>query len=123
MTFGWRRTLAIIGATVGAVLTSSVAIATLIVTQHQAMRESANVERAAIRGELAAFRESANAEHAAMRESASEQHAALRGEIASLRADVVEIRDDIRVIRSDLADLGERVARIEVHAGVTAENR
>ena len=93
-----QQTFAIIGSTVGTVLASTIAIATLIVTQHDAMRRSADEQ------------------HAALRASAAQEHAALRG-------DVAEIRGDIRVIRSDISDLRERTARIEVHVGVTPESR
>ena len=100
-----QQTFAIIGSTVGTVLASTISIATLIVTQHDAMRRSTDEQ------------------HAALRASAEQEHAALRGDIADIRGDIVEIRGDIRVIRSDISDLRERTARIEVHVGVTPESR
>ena len=93
-----QQTFTIIGSTVGTVLASTIAIATLIVTQHDAMRRSTDEQ------------------HAAIRTSAKQEHAALRGDIA-------EIHGDIRVIRSDISDLRERTARIEAHVGVMPENR
>ena len=93
-----QQTFTIIGSTVGTVLASTIAIATLIVTQHDAMRRSTDEQ------------------HAAIRTSAEQEHAALRGDIA-------EIRGDVRVIRSDISDLRERTARIEAHVGVMPENR
>ena len=93
-----QQTFAIIGSTVGTVLASTIAIAALIVTQHDAMRRSVDEQLAAIRS------------------SAEQEHAALRGDMA-------EIRDDIRVMRSDISDLRERTARIEVHVGVMPESR
>ena len=100
-----QQTFAIIGSTVGTVLASTMAIAALIVTQHDAMRRSADEQ------------------HAGIRASAEQEHAALRGDIADIRGDFVEIRDDIRVMRSDISDLRERTARIEVHVGVMPESR
>ena len=100
-----QQTFAIIGSTVGTVLASTIAIATLIVTQHDAMRRSADEQ------------------HAALRVSAEQEHAALRGDMVEIRVDIAEIRGDIRVIRSDISDLRERTARIEVHVGVTPESR
>lgn len=100
-----QPTFAIIGSTVGTVLASTIAIAALIVTQHDAMRRSVDEQLAAIRS------------------SAEQEHAALRGDIADIRGDIVEIRDDIRVMRSDISDLRERTARIEVHVGVMPESR
>ena len=93
-----QQTFTIIGSTVGTVLASTIVIATLIVTQHDAMRRSTDEQ------------------HAAIRTSAKQEHAALRGDIA-------EIHGDIRVIRSDISDLRERTARIEAHVGVMPENR
>ena len=104
-----QQTFTIIGSTVGTVLASTIAIATLIVTQHDAMRRSTDEQHAAIRT-------SAKQEHAALRASAEQEHAALRGDIA-------EIHGDVRVIRSDISDLRERTARIEAHVGVMPENR
>ena len=93
-----QRTFAIIGSTVGTVLASTIAIATLIVLQHDSMRRSSSAE-------IASVRNAASSEHAV------------------LRSDIVEIRDDMRVMRSDISDLRERMARVEVHVGVTAESR
>ena len=100
-----QQTFAIIGSTVGTVLASTIAIAMLIVTQHDAMRRSTDEQ------------------HAAIRRSAEQEHAALRGDITEIHGDIAEIRADIRVIRSDISDLRERTARIEVHVGVTPESR
>ena len=61
-----RQTLAIVGPVTGTVLVSTIAIATLIVTQHDAMRRSA-----------------------------SEEHAALRDDIREIRSDIREIHSDI----------------------------
>ena len=41
---------------------------------------------------------------------------------AALRSDIAVVRDDMRVMRSDISDLRERMARVEVHVGVTAES-
>ena len=148
-----QQTFTIIGSTVGTVLASTIAIATLIVTQHDAMRRSTDEQHTAIRTsteqEHAALRASAEQEHAALRTAAKQEHAALRTvaeqehaalrtaaeqehaalrasaeqEHAALRGDIAEIHGDIRVIRSDISDLRERTARIEAHVGVMPENR
>ena len=89
-----QQTFTIIGSVAGTVLAATIAIATLIVTQHDAMRRSA-----------------------------SEEHASLRGAIVEIRDDIREIRGDIREILSDVSDLRERMARVEVHVGVPDENR
>ena len=103
-----QQTFAIIGSVVGTLLVSTIAIATLIVLQHDSMRRSVSAE-------LQSMRTAASEEHAAIRSAASGEHAALRDNIA-------EIRDNIRMMRSDISDLRERMARVEVHVGVTAES-
>ena len=82
-----QQTFAIVGSVVGTVTASTIAIATLIVLQHDSMRMSSSAE------------------------------------IGSVRSDIAEIRDDVRAMRSDISDLRERMARVEVHVGVTAESR
>ena len=82
-----QQTFAIVGSVVGTVTASTIAIATLIVLQHDSMRTSSSAE------------------------------------IGSVRSDIAEIRDDVRAMRSDISDLRERMARVEVHVGVTAESR
>ena len=104
-----QQTFAIVGSVVGTVTASTIAIATLIVLQHDSMRRSSSAEIESVRSALSAEIES-------VRSAASSEHAALR-------SDVAEIRDDMRAMRSDISDLRERMARVEVHVGVTAESR
>ena len=104
-----QQTFAIVGSVVGTVTASTIAIATLIVLQHDSMRMSSSAEIESVRSALSAEIES-------VRSAASSEHAALR-------SDVAEIRDDMRAMRSDISDLRERMARVEVHVGVTAESR
>ena len=104
-----QQTFAIVGSVVGTVTASTIAIATLIVLQHDSMRTSSSAEIESVRSTLSAEIES-------VRGAASSEHAALR-------SDVAEIRDDMRATRSDISDLRERMARVEVHVGVTAESR
>ena len=111
-----QQTFAIIGSVVGTVLVSTIAIATLIVLQHDSMRRSSSAEIESVRSSLSAEIES-------VRDAASSEHASLRGDIVEFRDDIREIRGDIRGIRSDISDLRERMARVEVHVGVPAENR
>ena len=93
-----QQTFTIIGSVAGTVLAATIAIATLIVMQLDSMRRSSSAE-------IESVRNAASSEHAV------------------LRSDIVEIRDDMRAMRSDISDLRERMARVEVHVGVTAENR
>ena len=115
-----QQTFAIVGSVVGTVTASTIAIATLIVLQHDSMRTSSSAEIESVRGALSAEIESVrgalSAEIESVRGAASSEHAALR-------SDVAEIRDDMRAMRSDISDLRERMARVEVHVGVTAESR
>ena len=104
-----QQTFTIIGSVAGTVLAATIAIATLIVLQHDSMRRSSSAEIESVRSALSTEIES-------VRNAASSEHAVLR-------SDIGEIRDDMRVMRSDIADLRERMARVEVHVGVTAENR
>ena len=93
-----QQTFTIIGSVAGTVLAATIAIATLIVTQHDAMRRSASEEHAALRGDIVEIRD----------------------DIRVVRDDIREVRGDIREIRSDISDLRERMARIEVHVGAPA---
>ena len=93
-----QQTFGIVGSVVGTVTASTIAIATLIVLQHDSMRMSSSAEIESVRSTLSS-------------------------EIGSVRSDVAVIRDDIRAMRSDISDLRERMARVEVHVGVTAESR
>ena len=104
-----QQTFTIIGSVAGTVLAATIAIATLIVMQLDSMRRSSSAEIESVRSALSTEIES-------VRNAASSEHAVLR-------SDIGEIRDDMRVMRSDIADLRERMARVEVHVGVTAENR
>ena len=115
-----QQTFTIVGSVAGTVLAATIAIATLIVLQHDSMRRSSSAEIASVQSALSAeiesVRSALSAEIASVRNAASSEHAVLR-------SDIVEIRDDMRVMRSDISDLRERMARVEVHVGVTAENR
>ena len=115
-----QQTFTIIGSVVGTVLAATIAIATLIVLQHDSMRRSSSAEiesvRSALSAEIESVRSALSAGIESVRNAASSEHAVLR-------SDIVEIRDDMRVMRSDISDLRERMARVEVHVGVTAENR
>ena len=115
-----QQTFAIVGSVVGTVTASTIAIATLIVLQHDSMRMSSSAEiesvRSALSAEIGSVRSAVSAEIESVRSAASSEHAALR-------SDVAEIRDDMRAMRSDISDLRERMARVEVHVGVTAESR
>ena len=104
-----QQTFAIVGSVVGTVTASTIAIATLIVLQHDSMRTSSSAEIESVRSTLSAEIESVRS--------------TLSSEIGSVRSDVAEIRDDMRAMRSDISDLRERMARVEVHVGVTAESR
>ena len=77
----------------GSILVSTIAITTLIVLQHGAMRSD-------IRDQHAAMRSDMRDQHADMRSDMSEQFTTVRG--------------DIREIRGDVGELRERMARIEV---------
>ena len=115
-----QQTFAIVGSVVGTVTASTIAIATLIVLQHDSMRTSSSAEiesvRSTLSSEIESVRSAVSAEIESVRSAASSEHAALR-------SDVAEIRDDMRAMRSDISDLRERMARVEVHVGVTAESR
>ena len=115
-----QQTFAIVGSVVGTVTASTIAIATLIVLQHDSMRTSSSAEiesvRSGLSAEIESVRSAVSAEIESVRSAASSEHAALR-------SDVAEIRDDMRAMRSDISDLRERMARVEVHVGVTAESR
>ena len=76
-----QQTFTIIGSVAGTVLAATIAIATLIVTQHDAMRRSA-----------------------------SEEHASLRGDIVEIRDDIREIRSDISDLRERMARVEVHVA-------------
>ena len=77
----------------GSILVSMIAITTLIVLQHGAMRSD-------IRDQHAAMRSDMNNQFTTLRSDMSEQLTTLRG--------------DIREIRGDVDELRERMARIEV---------
>ena len=115
-----QQTFAIVGSVVGTVTASTIAIATLIVLQHDSMRTSSSAEiesvRSTLSSEIESVRSAVSAAIESVRSAASSEHAALR-------SDVAEIRDDMRATRSDISDLRERMARVEVHVGVTAESR
>ena len=153
-----QQTFAIAGSVVGTVTASTIAIATLIVLQHDSMRTSSSAEIdcrvrsghgngidnpiatlivlqhdsmrrpqalkcakrpkccSALSAEIGSVRGAVSAEIESVRSAASSEHAALR-------SDVAEIRDDMRAMHSDISDLRERMARVEVHVGVTAESR
>ena len=133
-----QQTFTIIGSVAGTVLAATIAIATLIVLQHDTMRRSLSAEIESVRstlsaeiesvrGELSAeiesLRGTLSAEIASVHNASSSEIAALRGDVVEIRDDVREIRSDIREMRSDISDLRERMARVEVHVGVPAENR
>ena len=126
-----QQTFAIVGSVVGTVTASTIAIATLIVLQHDSMRTSSSAEiesvRSALSAEIGSVRSGLSAEIESVRSAVSAEIESVRSaassEHAALRSDVAEIRDDMRAMRSDISDLRERMARVEVHVGVTAESR
>ena len=97
-----QPTLTIIGSMAGSILVSTIAIATLIVMQHGAMRSDMRDQHAAMRSDM-------RDQHADMRSDMSEQFTTVRG--------------DIREIRGDVGELRERTARIEVLVERGAANR
>ena len=111
-----QQTFTIIGSVAGTVLAATIAIATLIVLQHDTMRRSLSAKIESVRSAL-------SAEMASVHNASSSEIAALRGDVVEIRDDVREIRSDIREMRSDISDLRERMARVEVHVGVPAANR
>ena len=86
----------------GSILVSAIAIGTLIVLQHGAMRSDMRDQHAAMRSDM-------NNQFTSLRSDMSEQLTTLRG--------------DIREIRGDVGELRERMARIEVLAERGAANR
>ena len=111
-----QQTFTIVGSVAGTVLAATIAIATLIVLQHDSMRRSSSAQIESVRSALSAEIES-------VRNAAGSEHASLRGDTVEIRDDMREVRGDIRVMRADISDLRERMARVEVHVGAPADNR
>ena len=97
----------IIGSIIGSTVVSTIAIGTLIVLQHGAMRSDTNSRFEALRGDT-------NSRFEALRSDTDSRFEALRGDMNS---QFEAVRGDIREIRVDLGDVRERVARIEVILG------
>ena len=108
----------IIGSIIGSTVVSTIAIGTLIVLQHGAMRSD-------VRDQIGALRGDTNSRFEALRSDTDSRFEALRGDMNSrfeaLRGDMNSqfeaVRGDMREIRVDLGDVRERVARIEVILG------
>ena len=111
-----QQTFTIVGSVAGTVLAATIAIATLIVLQHDSMRRSSSAQIESVRSALSAEIES-------VRNAAGSEHASLRGDTVEIRDDMREVRGDIRVMRADISDLRERMAQVEVHVGAPADNR
>ena len=108
-----QPTLTIIGSMAGSILVSTIAIATLIVLQHGAMRSDMGDQHAAMRSDM-------NNQFTTLRGDMSEQLTTLRGDMSD---QFTTLRGDIREIRGDVGELRERMARIEVFVERGAANR
>ena len=97
----------IIGSIIGSTVVSTIAIGTLIVLQHGAMRSD-------VRDQIGALRGDTNSRFEALRGDTDSRFEALRGDMNS---QFEAVRGDMREIRVDLGDVRERVARIEVILG------